>query len=95
MKTVDPVLFVIAAGGGVIFWFMMISEVFVQPFAAVTVTVYVPGIVNVLLAIVVELPPLQEYVPPPVAVTFMAVVVQVNIVVPLLFVIPETGGVVF
>lgn len=36
-------------------------------------------------------PPLQEYVPPPVAVTSMAVRLQVNIVLPVLLVMPAVG----
>ena len=48
-----------------------------------------------LAAVFVALPPLHAYVPPPVAVTFIEVVVHVNTVVPVLFVIPAVGGVVF
>ena len=48
-----------------------------------------------LAAVFVALPPIQAYVPPPVAVTLIEVVVHVNTVVPVLFVIPAIGGVVF
>ncbi len=58
----------------------------------VTVTVYVPGVVKLFASVLGLLPPLQLYEIPPVAVTLMALVVQVNIVVPVLFVMPTTGG---
>ena len=38
-KTVLPVLLVIAAVGGVLFWVMVILAVFVQPLPPVTVTI--------------------------------------------------------
>ena len=73
----------------------MILSVAVQPLAPVTVTVYVPEDVNVLAAVPGVEPPLHEYVPPPVAVTLILVVVQSNTVVPELLVIPAVGGVTF
>ena len=56
-----------------------IVSVSVQPLAPVTVTVYVPDAFTVVVAVVAPL--LQAYVPPPVAVKIMLVVVQVNSVV--------------
>jgi len=57
----------------------------------VTVTVYVPAEVNETEAVdPKEL--LQLYVPPPVAVTVIVVVAQVNTVVPVEFIIPATGN---
>jgi uncharacterized protein (DUF983 family) len=45
VNNVDPVLFVIPVVGTVIFCVTIMLEVDVQPFAPVTVTVYVPGVV--------------------------------------------------
>ena len=59
VKIVAFVLFVIDAIGGVMFWLIVILLVAVQPFAPVTVTVYTPGWVNVLAAVVGVLPPLH------------------------------------
>jgi hypothetical protein len=44
------------------------DDVAVQPLASVTVTVYVPEVVNVLFADVVLVPPLQAKLVPPLAV---------------------------
>ena len=68
----------------------------VHPFAAVTVTVYVAGDVTVSVGVVptTGVPLDQEYVPPPVAVNGILVVVHVRIVVDGVF-IPAVGGVVF
>ena len=59
VKIVVFVLFVIDTVGGVMFCVIVILLVAVQPFAAVTVTVYTPGWVNVLAAVVGVLPPLH------------------------------------
>jgi hypothetical protein len=59
VKIVAFVLFVIDAIGGVMFWVIVILLVAVQPFAPVTVTVYTPGWVNVLAAVVGVFPPLH------------------------------------
>ena len=69
-----------------------IVSVSVQPLAPVTVTVYVPLALTVVVAVVAPL--LQAYVPPPVAVKLMLVVVQVNSVVAG-GVIPAVGATVF
>jgi hypothetical protein len=74
---------VIAAVGAVMFCVIVIDSVSVHPFAEVTVTVYVPAAVTFKVA---ELPTvvdplLHEYVPPPVAVKLIDVVVQVSTVV--------------
>ncbi len=45
VRTVEPVLLVMPAVGAVVFWVMTIASVSVQPFAEVTVTVYVAGAV--------------------------------------------------
>ena len=71
---------------------MVILSVSVHPLAAVTVTVYVPGAVTVAVALVPK-PPLQLYVPPPLAVSVIDVVVQVRSVVG--DVIDAVGTVVF
>ena len=71
---------------------MVIVSVSVQPFAAVTVTVYVPGALTEVPAVVAPL--LQAYVPPPVAVKLILVVEQVNSVVEG-GVIPAVGATVF
>ena len=42
---------VIAAGGAVIFWVIVCVAVPVQPFAAVIVSVYTPGVVTVMLGL--------------------------------------------
>jgi len=91
VKTVVPVEFVIPATGNDGSDVIVIDSVSVQPFAPVTVTVYVPAEVNETAAVVPkEL--LQLYVPPPVAVTSIEVCVQVKTVVPVLLVIPAVGG---
>ena len=95
LSSVEPVLLVITAVGTEASWVITIDEVLVQPFVPVTVTVYVFGLENVLFAVPVDEPPLQEYVSPPVAVTLMEVVVQVNSVEAVLLVIPAVGGVIF
>jgi len=76
------------------FCVIVIDDVEVDP-PFVTVTVYVPGAVTVNPADVpTTLVPFDhEYVPPPVAVKLMDVVVQFNSVVPVLLVIAVTGGV--
>jgi len=91
VKTVVPVLLVIPAVGGATSCVIVIDSVSVQPLAPVTVTVYVPAEVNDTEA---EVPKelLQLYVPPPVAVTVIVVVAQVNTVVPVEFIIPATGN---
>jgi len=66
----------------------------VQPFAPVTVTVYVPGAVMLAVADEPRLL-LHEYETPPVAVTLIAVLEHVNTVEPVLFVIPAVGAVTF
>jgi hypothetical protein len=68
------------AVGTVVFCVMVCDAVAVQPFAPVTVTVYVPGVVTASVAFVptTVVPFDQEYVPPPVAVKLMDVVVQVR-----------------
>ena len=71
---------------------MVILSVSVHPLLPVTVTVYVPLLLKVFPA--VDPPLLQLYVPPPVAVTDIDVVVQVIVVEPVLFVIPAVGLVV-
>jgi hypothetical protein len=71
---------------------MVILAVAVLASEPVTVTVYVPGVVKLFASVVGLLPPLQLYEMPPVAVTLMALVVHVNIVVPVLFVMLATGG---
>ena len=76
------------------FCVIVIDDVDVDP-PLVTVTVYVPGAVTVNPADVpTTLVPFDhEYVPPPVAVKLMDVVVQFNSVVPVLLVIDVAGGV--
>ena len=66
----------------------------VQPFAPVTVTVYVPGAVMLAVADEPRLL-LHEYETPPVAVTLIAVLEHVNTVEPVLFVIAAVGTVIF
>jgi hypothetical protein len=65
-------------------------DVAVQPLAPVAVTVYVPAAVMLAVADEPKLL-LHVYDIPPVAVTLMAVVVQVKTVVPVLLVIPGVG----
>ena len=62
---------------------IVIDSVSVQPLAAVTVTVYVPGADTLSVAELptVVVPLLHEYVPPPVAVKLIDVVEQVSTVV--------------
>jgi hypothetical protein len=76
------------------FCVIVIEDVDVTP-PLVTVTVYVPGVVTVSPA---DVPTTvealdHEYVPPPVEVKLIDVVVQFNSVVPVLLVIAVTGGV--
>ena len=96
-KTVLPVLLVIAAVGGVVFWVIVMEDVLVQPFVPVTVTVYVFAADKLLAAVPGVEPPLQAYevAPAGVAVTLIAVVEQFKTVLPVLFVIAAVGGVVF
>ena len=76
---------------------MTISVAALHPFAPVTVTVYVPGVVIFRSAIelTVVIPSDQPYVTPPVAVRLMLVSSQVSSVAPVLLVIPGVGRVVF
>ena len=69
---------------------MTISVVSLHPFAPVTVTVYVPGVVIFRSAIelTVVIPSDQLYVTPPVAERLMLVSSQVSSVAPVLLVIP-------
>ena len=68
------------------------NSVSVHPFAAVTVTVYVPP--SVMEAEAAFPSPLSHsYVPPPVAVTEIAVVVQLITEEPVVFIIPAVGKV--
>jgi len=75
---------------------MVMLDVAVQPLLPVTVTVYVPAEVIVKASFVptTPLPSDHEYVPPPVAVTLIEVVIQVMTVVPVLLVMPAVGAVV-
>jgi hypothetical protein len=72
---------VINAFGALIFWVINCVEVAVQPFAAVTVTVYVPGAVTESDDVELKTPEAfdQEYVLPPVAFNEMDCVVQFRI----------------
>ena len=92
---VTPVLFVIPATGGEATFVIAIKSLAVQPFAAVTVTVYVPALETVKPAteLTVEVPSDQEYVPPPVAVKLIEVLIQSIWVTPVLLVIPTVGAV--
>jgi len=76
---------------------MTISVVSLHPFAPVTVTVYVPGVVTFRSAIelTVVIPSDQLYVTPPAAERLMLVSSQVSSVAPVLLVIPGVGRVVF
>lgn len=72
---------VINAFGALIFWVINCVEVAVQPLAAVTVTVYVPGAVTESDDVELKTPEAfdQEYVLPPVAFNEMDCVVQFRI----------------
>ena len=76
---------------------MTISVVSLHPFAPVTVTVYVPGMVIFRSAVelTVVIPSDQLYVTPPVAVRLMLVKAQVSSVAPVLLVIPGVGRLMF
>ena len=65
-----------------------------HPLLPVTVTEYVFGLVKVFEADAVLLPPDQEYVPPPEAVTLIDVVSQFNNVVPVLLLMLTVGVVI-
>ena len=95
VKMVVPLPLVIPAVGAEVFCVMVMDEVLVHPLAVVTVTVYVAGLEKLLFAVLVLEPPLQAYVPPPVAETLIAETLQFNSVEPVLFVIATVGGVVF
>jgi hypothetical protein len=75
---------------------MVVTAVAVHPFVPVTVTVYVPGVVTTSAALVptTVVPLDHEYVPPPVAVSVILVVVQFNTVVDRV-VIAAAGAVIF
>jgi len=86
-----PLLAAIATVGAVVLMVVDRLAAAVQPFVAwVTVTVLVPAADTPMPAVVAPL--FQRYVPPPVAVRLMLGVVQVTFVVPLLFVMPDTGN---
>ena len=89
VSSVEPVLLVIPAVGFDMSCVITTLSVSVHPLDLVTVTVYVPVDVRVLAAVVDALS--QLYVPPPVAVTLIEVVLQVNSVVLVLLVIPAVG----
>ena len=76
--------------GAVVFDVIVMLAVDVQPFAFDTVTVYVPAALKLCEASVPRLL-LHEYESPPVAVTLIDVVVQVNSVTPVLLLIPAVG----
>jgi hypothetical protein len=86
----------IPAEGTTVFCVIVVEEVAVHPFVPVTVTVYVPGVVTASVAFVptIVVPFDHEYVPPPVAVSVILVVEQVNTVVDGA-VIAAAGAVVF
>ena len=84
-------MFVIPAVGFMISCVMVMPDVDVQPLAPVTVTVYIPGVVMLVAAI--DSPLLHAYPTPPVAVTLIEVLEQVNSVELLLLVIPAVGAV--
>jgi hypothetical protein len=86
-----------AAVDAVVFCVMVTELVAVQPLLPVTVTVYVAGAETDNAAIVstTALPSLHEYVPPPVAVKLIEVVVQFKTVVAVLLVMPAVGAVIF
>ncbi len=96
-KIVVAAPFVIAAVGGTVFWVIVITSVSVQPFAAVAVTVYVPGVVMVKAAALPTfvVPFDHAYVKPPFAFTLMLVCVQVSTFVFEALKIPATGVVMF
>jgi len=73
----------IPAVGATEFCVIVDDAVAVHPLVPVTVTVYVPGVVTTSAALVptTAVPFDQEYVPPPVAVNVILVVVHVNTVV--------------
>ena len=66
----------IPAVGAVICWVMMKLSSSVQPLVEVTVTVYVPG--SVMLVVAVLSPLFQAYILPPVAVKSILVIVHVS-----------------
>lgn len=74
---------VIATTGKLIFCVITCDAVAVQPFAEVTVTVYVPGLVTLMVEVVPTIaePFDHEYVPPPVAVNVIDCVVHVKMLV--------------
>jgi hypothetical protein len=76
---------------------MVVAAVAVQPFAPVTVTVYVPGKVILKFAFVpiTVVPLLHEYDTPPVAFKVRAALVQDNMVVLGLLEILALGAVIF
>jgi hypothetical protein len=95
LSIVVPVLLVMPAVGTPVSFVMVMPASELHPLAAVTVTVYVPAAVIERPATVdmtVD-PSVHEYVCPPVAVTLMAVMLQVSSVVPLLLVMPAVGAV--
>ena len=97
VNTVEPVLFVMPALGAVVFDVTVTLVVDEHPVVfEVTVTVYVPAAVILKAADVptTDDPLDHEYVPPPVAVTLIAVLEQVNSVEPVLLVMPDVGGIV-
>ena len=73
----------ILTDGALLFCVITCAAVAVHPFAAVTVTVYVPELVTLNVAFVptTEVPLDHEYVPPPVAVNEILGVIQVTMVV--------------
>ena len=87
---------VMVSKGAVLFCVITCDAVAVHPFAAVTVTVYVPGVVtfNVAFVPTIAVPLDQEYVPPPVAVKVIDGVVHVNTVV-VRELMAATGAVIF
>ena len=93
VNTVLPVLLVIAAVGAVISCVVMMVSVSVQPLAAVTVTVYVAGLVADAVALLPS-PPDQPKLTPPPASKLIAVRAQVNTVLPVLLVIAAEGAVI-
>jgi len=94
VNSVAPVLFVIAIIGKLDDAEMVIWAVFEHPLAAVPVTVYVPAAV-ILAEALLPNPLLQLYDTPPVAVTLIVVVVQVNSVGTVLLVISIVGCTLF
>ena len=94
VNTVEPVLLVIPAVGAVVLDVTVMLEVAVHPLEPVAVTVYVPFVVMLCVALEPRLL-FHEYESPPVAVTLIAVVEQVSTVEPVVLVIPAAGAVVF